>query len=569
MEMLTMNKPSSHRSIMTKGKMALFSGTMISALVAFAAPAYAQNTVIRTFELTSVPDESTAIYSDPAAPDRTITITLQPLVTQCARVNSNGRISVLASSNAATAPGCDQTIIINFQTSGFALDEIEFNEIDDFDGAQARDAFAASVAGVWTSPTIAVHSFANPPAFADQAARLTAAGAVGTFLSNNDGIVDPRDETAIFRPTVPTTSFNILFDDAQGGRGAGAQFGFPNIRVTFDNRADLVTQKILSSTDTQPAVGDEVTYQISVRNDGPTDASNVTLTDFLPAGLTPSSGNGSVNFGTYDSISGLWSIPSIAPGATATLNLSGIVYDTQGGQTIENITTAAISDNPDPSDAGNVLSASILIDDFIFADNDDFTAIAIGTSGATTPSVFANDTLNTDPFANAAVIPTITNNDGLTGVSINADGSLSIPANSPIGNFSVQYQICLTGEPTNCATATVNITISPEIDLAITKTNTPGVNADVDQSADELISLSTTTYVISVTNNGPDAATAAVISDTIGSGLTCDAANAVTITGDGVPAGNFTVADLIGSGITLDTLANGEASVLSYDCLVN
>ena len=106
-------------------------------------------------------------------------------------------------------------------------------------------------------------------------------------------------------------------------------------------------------------------------------------------------------------------------------------------------------------------------------------------------------------------------------------------------------------------------------DLSITKTNTAGVNAEVDQAADTLTSGTTTTYVLTAMNNGPDGVTGAVVTDVVGSGLTCPATNPVAISGDGVPTGTFTVADLIGAGITLGRLEDTEAAVFSYDCTVD
>lgn len=106
-------------------------------------------------------------------------------------------------------------------------------------------------------------------------------------------------------------------------------------------------------------------------------------------------------------------------------------------------------------------------------------------------------------------------------------------------------------------------------DFSITKTNTPGVNGNVDQTDDTLSSGDVTTYTVIVTNKGPDSALGAVVTDTIVSGLTYAGTNAVTISGDGVPSGSFSVADLTGSGITLGTLADGESATLGYSCTVN
>lgn len=116
---------------------------------------------------------------------------------------------------------------------------------------------------------------------------------------------------------------------------------------------------------------------------------------------------------------------------------------------------------------------------------------------------------------------------------------------------------------------TSSVTVQSAADLSVTKTNTPGVNGDVDQASDTVTSGSTVTYTIRVTNNGPDSATGATVVDTPVSGITCNAGNPVTITGSGVPAGSFTVGNLTGAGITLGTLADGQSATLTYSCVVN
>jgi hypothetical protein len=60
-----------------------------------------------------------------------------------------------------------------------------------------------------------------------------------------------------------------------------------------------------------------------------------------------------------------------------------------------------------------------------------------------------------------------------------------------------------------------------------------------------------------------------ITQDIVGAGLTCPGTNGVTITGNGVPSGSFTVANLTGAGIALGALANGQSATLSYSCTVN
>ena len=156
------------------------------------------------------------------------------------------------------------------------------------------------------------------------------------------------------------------------------------------------------------------------------------------------------------------------------------------------------------------------------------------------------------------------------GFSLNQDGTVDVTANTPNGTFMFDYRICEDGKtPANCAVATIEIPVyTPNADLSITKTNTPGINNEIDQAADTLAPGSNATYTIVVTNNGPDTVTGALVTDNPVSGLTCAGTDPVSITGDGVPSGTYTISDLTGAGIALGTLTNGATTVLSLTCEV-
>ena len=132
--------------------------------------------------------------------------------------------------------------------------------------------------------------------------------------------------------------------------------------VTNDKivNANLVTVKTLQSADATPAEGDSVTFLITVTNNGSAQASNVSLTDSLPAGIT-ATGN-AVSQGGYVSATGVWSVGTLANGASATLTLTGTVDVGQGGNTITNVTTAATGDQPDPTTTGDDLTEAVVVD---------------------------------------------------------------------------------------------------------------------------------------------------------------------------------------------------------------
>ena len=115
------------------------------------------------------------------------------------------------------------------------------------------------------------------------------------------------------------------------------------------NDADLVTVKTLASGDATPDEGDTVIFEILVTNNGGAQATNVSLTDSLPPGLTFT--GSSTTQGSYDIATGLFDIGTLSVGQSATLTLEGTVDVGEGGNTITNITTAATGDQPDPSTA--------------------------------------------------------------------------------------------------------------------------------------------------------------------------------------------------------------------------
>lgn len=102
-------------------------------------------------------------------------------------------------------------------------------------------------------------------------------------------------------------------------------------------------------------VGANVTFTITATNLGPNPASTLVVTDALPAGLAYVSH--STTAGTYSPTSGLWTLASLAVGASQTLTLTA--NGTSSGIWINTATVA--SDNPDPNTGNNTASASVTV----------------------------------------------------------------------------------------------------------------------------------------------------------------------------------------------------------------
>jgi uncharacterized repeat protein (TIGR01451 family) len=87
--------------------------------------------------------------------------------------------------------------------------------------------------------------------------------------------------------------------------------------------ADLAVSKGVSSA--SPALGQTVTFTVTVSNGGPNDATGVVVFDELPAGVAWVS---HVGPGVYDPVTGVWTVGALANGGSATLVVTATVGTT-------------------------------------------------------------------------------------------------------------------------------------------------------------------------------------------------------------------------------------------------
>ncbi|WP_131799985.1 T9SS type B sorting domain-containing protein, partial [Flavobacterium tructae] len=166
-----------------------------------------------------------------------------------------------------------------------------------------------------------------------------------------------------------------------------------------------------------------------------------------------------------------------------------------------------------------------------------------GLPGGTTTALTGNDTLNGSPV----VVGTAAGNVQITsstvpvgsGLVVNADGTVTVPANTPSGNYSVSYTICEVNNPLNCSTISSTVVVSAPAIVAVTET-TPSVNG--------LPGGTTTALTGNDTLNGSPvvvgtaAGNVQITSSTVpvGSGLVVNADGTVTVPAN-TPSGNYSV----------------------------
>jgi uncharacterized repeat protein (TIGR01451 family)/fimbrial isopeptide formation D2 family protein len=293
--------------------------------------------------------------------------------------------------------------------------------------------------------------------------------------------------------------------------------------------ADLGVKKTTSNV--QPNVGDTVTYTVSLFNLGTAAATNVEVTDALPANVaflsaTPAAGT---RF-TETATGGVWSVPSIAPGQTLLLTL---VVRATNSSVAFNTVTITHSDVWDPNNRNNTaktptdpqeadLLVSKTVDDATpnVGDNVTFTITLENLGPSTAQSVSLTDTLPAG-LQFVAATPSVgsfsagvwTVGSVLSGATptLTLIAKVLAPASGPVSpqeNTATATSTTPDPNPDN-NTGTSNVT-PKQADLAVIKTvdkNEPGIGE-------------TFQYTLTVDNLGTDTATNVVVNDRLPTGLT-------------------------------------------------
>ncbi|MDA3909906.1 MAG: gliding motility-associated C-terminal domain-containing protein [Bacteroidales bacterium] len=226
------------------------------------------------------------------------------------------------------------------------------------------------------------------------------------------------------------------------------------------SQADLGIVKTVNNSN--PYVGDDVVFTLTVTNYGPTDADNVLVADLLPNGYTYVSHN--TLTGTYDNVTGLWNIANIPFPGTASLNITATVNLPSAGVDYLNIATIIGSDQFDPDPGNDEDDETTNPINVIIANDDNGGPINGYTGVVNILNVFDNDLLNGSPVNPADLLLTETLADPTGNLTLNPDGSVDLAPGTPEGTYTLTYQICEIANPTNCDDAIVTITVeAPEI----------------------------------------------------------------------------------------------------------
>ncbi len=369
--------------------------------------------------------------------------------------------------------------------------------------------------------------------------------------------------------TVTKTEPSTIYDPVSGNDSAGA--------TVMVGGSDL---EVVKSVDNPTAaIGESVTYTITVTNLGSNTASGVVLTDTLPFNGTELQYDGDNGGGTtsHDGVKTItWTIGDMGDGDVEVLEVYGTVL---GGTLITN-TALASTTGVDPDSGNDTATADI----YVYGADVSITKSASSTipdEGDTITYTVSVTNLGTNTVTNLVVTDTINSLSGQVdydpGSSLVDQGSyVEATGVWTIGTVGVGVTVELTIDAVvqagTAGETMVNTASITSVDQSDTDTSNDSAtesitvtNADLslNKSVSDLApnELDTVTYTINVTNLGPDTATGVEVTETLPT-LTSD----LSCTPNTVPGG--TSYDDVTGIWTVGTVTDGQSLDLLIDCQV-
>ncbi len=362
--------------------------------------------------------------------------------------------------------------------------------------------------------------------------------------------------------------------------------------------ADLV---VIKTGPTSSSAGSSISYQVVIRNDGPSSANGATFNDVVPAtinNITASCGNQLAGAScppsigiSSNTVSGV--IPTLPAGASVTLTISGTVSASATGSLLNTATASPPSGTTDPNNSNNSSTATTALGAVA-----DLSIIKTGPSalvngaaanytivisnagpsdanGASfsdlVPSSLSGVTANCASASGGSVCPSspisVSGNNVTasiptlpagSSVTFNVSGTVTSGASGTVINSaSVSPPISVTDPNLANNASNTAATVNPNADLSIVKTGPATVNAG-----------GSMTYTVVLRNNGPADVFNASFSDNSPSDLSNISASCASASGGSLCPSGFSIS---GSSVatTLPQLPVGSSVVISITGTVN
>ena len=323
-----------------------------------------------------------------------------------------------------------------------------------------------------------------------------------------------------------TNEASVVGDDLEDSNTSN------NSRVEETQVEESADLSITKSDSADPVeAGDSVTYTLGVHNGGPNDATGVTVTDALPAGVTYESATSSQGSCSETGGTVTCQLGALANGADATVD---IMVATSSAGTITN-TASVEGDQGDPTSGNNSSGEETVVSPSLSAD------LAIWIGDLPDPTYLGESLYygmlvkNNGPNDATGVrvtdqLPAGVTYEGATSSGGSGSCLQALPGvvSCNLGDLPydkwgwviVKVKAQTIGTLTNYASvaaaspsdpvdannsSTETTTVKPSADVSVTQTDSP----------DPVIKGNTLTYTITVKNNGPSPATGIVVTDTL------------------------------------------------------
>lgn len=173
----------------------------------------------------------------------------------------------------------------------------------------------------------------------------------GTYAVQVAAIQNYLDGTATPGSAGGTVAVASITNIVLGSGSVATGYAFAKRYQPGGASADLAVT--MTSSVGSVKVNDSVSFQVVVKNNGPSTATATSVTDLLPNGLSFVAS--ATTTGSYNSSTGVWSVGDLANAASATLTLNAKATKLTG---LTNMATAT-STVPDPNSANNSASVTL------------------------------------------------------------------------------------------------------------------------------------------------------------------------------------------------------------------
>ncbi|WP_205501584.1 T9SS type A sorting domain-containing protein [Rufibacter psychrotolerans] len=314
--------------------------------------------------------------------------------------------------------------------------------------------------------------------------------------------------------------------------------------ITVAPSADVAVTSTVSSAN--PGQNEEVMFTIKAANNGPNNATNVSVANQLPAGMVVTSTSASL--GSFNASTGVWSVGTIASGGSQTLT----VYAKAAATGSYTLTSTQTHPEFDSQSGNNSASSTIAVKSTADVAVTNTVSAPTGTTYTTGETVtYTVRVTNNGPSAATNVVVT----DKLPGTLTYAHTSNKVSTGTSTYNASTGDITWTVGTLASGATATMTFTAtinqSAVITTTATQTHTEYDNVSSNNSAsnnirsgtgvvtaDIAVAVSTpqpayytkeaVPFKVVVTNNGPDAATNVTLAAALPAGFSLTSTSPAT-----------------------------------------